>query len=613
MSFIEKIVSFAQDRADRYGTHYIIFGILGITNFPIAYLYESIVMHTKEGLVIRSVATILCLGLLLKNRWPEKCKKYIGLYWYITFMISSPILTSYLALKNGLTLEWLMNFILSVTLSMLLLDIVAFLIIEVIGVLIGFCIFYILGNHLGDLPSYRDLWLFLYMLFFTVIVGILFSRSREIINSVKENHRLKSEVKNRTTELAEALAFKTEYLNSMSHEIRTPVHGFWNFSMILVDQWKLLSDQKKFEIAVQISKNAERLKTIVSNLLDISKHAASKWNVNPIKLNLSHIIADIIEEANTLYIASAEKKIDIQWDQTQNIELFADNELISQVIRNLLVNAIKFSSNNSTLYITFELMSLKDIRNKGFLILLPSHFDDVSNLIHFSLKDEGIGIPEEEILTIFDEFKQSSRTSINSGGTGLGLAICKKVISLHGGVIFAENNKDVRGATFHFIIPQTYFKGEVIPEYLGYLEESKQEYLSELSIEYLSDKVIVIIDDEERVVDAALLILEAEGYKVEAFTHGIQAIQYIRSNYHKIGVILLDLMMYELSGLDILTILMKDDRLKDIPVIIQSGVEDGDDLAKARDIGVKYFLTKPYSKDKILSALNLAVSQKSEN
>lgn len=594
------MVSLAQERVDRYSPHYIVFGIFGIVNFPIAYLYELIVMHTSEGLIIRSLATILCVGLLMKNQWPEKYKKYLGIYWYLTFMISSPILASYLALKNGLTLDWLMNFVLSVTLSMLLLDIVAFIAIELVGVCIGTCIFYLLGNQLHNVPHVNEIWLFCYMLFFTVIVGILFSRSREIASANRERQRLRSEVERRTSELADALAFKTEYIKDVSHEIRTPVHGFWNFSMILVDQWKILSDEKKFDIAVHISKNAERLKNIVSNLLDIYKHKASKWVMDPKKLDLSNVVTDLIEESTTLYIASAEKKIDIKFINNGLVELIADKELIYQVMRNLFANAVKFSHDNSTLYATLEILSLEEIR-KDFSIELPIHFKDDFQFIHFSLKDEGVGIPEDEVSKIFDEFRQSSRTSQNSGGTGLGLAICKKIISLHGGIIFAENNKDSNGAIFHFILPKNYLQ----------ILETKEDKTENYDVVDLNDKVIVIIDDEERIIDTALLILEAEGYRVKSFTQGIEAIEYIRSQYYNIGVILLDLVMYEISGLDILTILMKDDRIKGIPTIIQSGIDDDNDLTKAKEVGVKHFLTKPYAKAEILETLKKVLHQDS--
>ncbi len=109
----------------------------------------------------------------------------------------------------------------------------------------------------------------------------------------------------------------------------------------------------------------------------------------------------------------------------------ADKERIGQVLRNLFVNAIKFSPDHGVI--------------KASIALLNDKY-------HFSLTDEGIGIPKDELETIFDSFIQSSRTKTGAGGTGLGLSICRQIVESHHGKIWAENNAG-DGSSFHFIIP----------------------------------------------------------------------------------------------------------------------------------------------------------------
>lgn len=120
-----------------------------------------------------------------------------------------------------------------------------------------------------------------------------------------------------------------------------------------------------------------------------------------------------------------------------------DHAKIIQVMTNLISNAIKFTPEGSTITVSIEEATLKKRKEQ-----IPA--------VQVTVKDEGVGIPEDEIETVFDKFIQSSKTKKKSGGTGLGLAICREIIVHHGGKIWAENNQD-GGATFSFMIP----KGEI--------------------------------------------------------------------------------------------------------------------------------------------------------
>ena len=247
------------------------------------------------------------------------------------------------------------------------------------------------------------------------------------INSI--NIELENKVKLRTSDLEKALASKTEFLNNMSHEIRTPIQGFTAISEGLVEHWSSFNDDKKLNLATQIASSAKRLAALLNNLLDLSKFTADKMLMYFHQMDINLTIDNIIEECNVLYLNK--KLVKIEFNKCDDGNLIADEERIGQVLRNLFVNAIKFSKNNSR--ITTSLHNTKEN-------------------IHFSITDEGVGIPKDELEAIFDPFTQNTRTKTAAGGTGLGLSICKQIITAHNGKIWAVNNPKF-GSSFHFIIP----------------------------------------------------------------------------------------------------------------------------------------------------------------
>jgi two-component system sensor histidine kinase ChiS len=244
------------------------------------------------------------------------------------------------------------------------------------------------------------------------------------------------EIQSMKSELEKALAAKTEFLNNMSHEIRTPIQGVTNISAGLEEHWEEFDNSKRRELVAQISINAKRLLSLVGNLLDLSKFSSGKMLMEFRRFDLNHLIEAIIDECNTLYINA--KSLEIKFANDYPAIMIGDQERIAQVLRNLFINAIKFSNNNGT--ITVKLTKSEITYDDGNML--------ESN--HFSITDQGIGIPEDELEAIFSPFTQSTRTKTKAGGTGLGLAIAKEIIESHHGRIWAENNPNI-GATFSFV------------------------------------------------------------------------------------------------------------------------------------------------------------------
>ena len=221
---------------------------------------------------------------------------------------------------------------------------------------------------------------------------------------------------------------KSEFLSNMSHEIRTPLHGIMSFADLGLEKMAKENYEKTQYYFEKILKSSDVLMRLINNLLDLAKLESGKMEFQFHSIDINELVQKGVQEA---YVLANKKDIQIQFSQLQNpLNLMVDAEKIAQVIRNLLSNAIKFSKEGGVIECC--------ITDKG---------EDIA----ISVTDNGIGIPQNELNSVFDKFKQSSKTQTGAGGTGLGLAICKEIIEGHKGKIWAEANPD-GGAVFQFLI-----------------------------------------------------------------------------------------------------------------------------------------------------------------
>jgi two-component system sensor histidine kinase ChiS len=389
---------------------------------------------------------------------------------------------------------------------------------------------------------------------------------------------LEEKVQERTAELEKALTAKTEFLNNMSHEVRTPIQGVTAISRGLVEHWQDFNDQQKYEYASQVASNADRLFSLVNNLLDLSKFNAGKMVIDKQLNDLTVITEEIIQECKPLF---NQKKLEVELVKVgENLPLICfDKDRIGQVIRNLIANAIKFTPKGKVIVSIFQ----RDFTHPDGKTIKG---------LCLSVKDEGIGIPERELNDIFDVFTQSSRTKTKAGGTGLGLSISSEIINLHNGQIWADNNSD-KGSTFFFVLP---------------LEEQICVETNTTPITKLNANILVI-DDEDACLNSMGLLLHDTGCKLVKINSGHLGLDYLRKNKGEIDIVLLDLMMPDMYGLNVLTEIRKDAELKDIPVILQSGTHDETEVAKAFDLGIVGYINKPYKKEKIISTIKDALGK----
>ncbi len=282
----------------------------------------------------------------------------------------------------------------------------------------------------------------------TKVAGIALDITNQKINQkelVEARDNLERKVFERTLELQTAKQqaeraneAKSEFLANISHELRNPMHHVLNYSKKGVKRSKrCIENEKLTHYFSQIRKSGDRLMCLLNDLLDLSKMESGKM-VYDFK---SNNIFEIIKEASMEMVLSLERKNIHLSMETPDIDVVVtcDNYRIGQVVRNLLSNAIRYSPNESTISIEFDTLEL---RHDSFPV----------DGLRVSFKDNGVGIPESELNTIFSKFVQSSKTKTGAGGTGLGLTICYDIIEAHQGRIWAETNP-TGGSIFRFAIP----------------------------------------------------------------------------------------------------------------------------------------------------------------
>jgi signal transduction histidine kinase len=222
-----------------------------------------------------------------------------------------------------------------------------------------------------------------------------------------------------------------EFINIASHEIKTPTQALLGYSEILQRH-----PEKREQISEAIYRNANRLQRLTNDILDVTRIESQTLKLKKEQFNLRDLIFTIVEDLKN-DIQKKGSNIRLLYEPYNNLLVEADKGRITQVISNLLNNAIKFTNEDSrTIFI--------DVSTKQQI-----HNNSIGKKVIVSIRDNGAGIDRDILPRLFTKFASKSEI----GGTGLGLFISKSIVEAHGGEIWAENNLDGKGATFYFSIP----------------------------------------------------------------------------------------------------------------------------------------------------------------
>ncbi len=240
-------------------------------------------------------------------------------------------------------------------------------------------------------------------------------------------------VYNDNEELRKMAQVKDDFLSQVSHELRTPLTSILGYLRLLIKGSMGEVSEGQMECLEVAFRNANRLYELVNNLLDLSRAQAVSLKLTPERVTASSVLSAAIGSVKNLL---DEKRIRLRCDLSEAIDFMADGPKLERVFINILSNAVKFTPAEGEI----EAGAKRDRRDGRSGVL-------------FYVKDSGVGIPEKDLTRIFLEFVQVDNTATRKvGGTGLGLAICRKLVELHGGLIWAESWEG-QGSTFFVFIP----------------------------------------------------------------------------------------------------------------------------------------------------------------
>lgn len=260
---------------------------------------------------------------------------------------------------------------------------------------------------------------------------------------------LYQEIKETNLKLEKLERLKSEFISIVSHELRTPLTSIKNALDILMTGKCGEINESGTKFLDMAKRNVQRLSGIINDLLDLSKIEAGKMDFNFQNINI-HQVIDYVK--STLSILAKEKNLTLIIDETENLpDINADSQRLEQVLTNLVSNAIKFTPEGKKITISSRLL------NASYIEVHPYFQDEINKLkgdyIVVSVKDEGIGIAEKDLLHAFDKFAQIENSlSRKVGGSGLGLPIAKQLLDAHKGAIWCSSELE-KGSDFCFAIP----------------------------------------------------------------------------------------------------------------------------------------------------------------
>ena len=363
--------------------------------------------------------------------------------------------------------------------------------------------------------------------------------------------------------LKELDQLKDSFLSTVSHELRTPLTSIKSFSEILLSYDEDKETQREF-LGI-INEESDRLTRLINDFLDLSKIEAGRAQWETVELLLPEVIQTAINATQALTI-QMKLRVDVDFDSDLP-NIWCDKDRLVQVVTNLLSNAIKFTPEGGMVRVKSQTLN-------------GSESEADSDMVMVSVSDSGIGIAPENHKGIFEKFKQVGDTLTGKPkGTGLGLPICKEIVEHYGGRIWVESELG-KGSTFFFTLPITQKTEAKAPE-------AKKE---EAEVVIKGGKTILVVDDEANIRRFLKHELTNSGYRVLEASGGKEAIDLARE--HHPDLITLDIMMRDISGLDVTAVLKNDPDTKDIPILVVSVVEEKE---KAYKLGANDFVTKPFT------------------
>ncbi|MED5103341.1 MULTISPECIES: response regulator [Niallia] len=416
-----------------------------------------------------------------------------------------------------------------------------------------------------------------------------------------ELEKIGKKLEEQAQQLIYSSQYKSEFLANMSHELRTPLNSMLILSQMLVEKENENLTTKQIQYLQTIYYSGNELLRLINEILDLEKIETGMMEIIEEPVKLEGIQNCLKSQFSPI---ANQKKLDFCVKINKEVPAFieTDTHRLNQVLKNLLSNAFKFTEKGSVELI----IRMEETAKFKFAMAEES-------IVSFTVKDTGIGIPKDKMNIIFEPFKQADGTiSRKYGGTGLGLSICKEISRLLGGELEATSIEGM-GSSFSLYLPvkrqkqQGAVEQSPIEESYRQIAVTNNELIDTTELyksANLIGKKVLIIDDDIRNIFSIHAALEEYNIEILYAENAKDGISLLEENAD-IDLVLMDIMMPEMSGLEAISIIRKKDKFKTLPIIALTAKAMKHNREQCMEAGASDYISKPVNLEQLYSLIRV--------